>query len=184
MIQIHKTYITLPSGAMLSLDATQTFRPNPEFWTLWRSNKSEIKRSGIGVRREERSGQWRGYVQAYTEETRAETHAHCIETARKKAARQVCHPVIVSYDAFQGPRPKVACACFLEYEVVVSACKDGSFQLRLKCTTCDAKQSGAIAWDTFRREDVIDAIAHKVSCEILDAETPSLFDELKGVKWV
>ena len=177
-IKITDTYITLPSGKHLSLDARQTFTPDREFWSLWQSSKLDVKRSGVGVRLDEKTGEWRGYVRVNRDNgfsyTRSDLHAYWIEQAEAKAAQGNCEPVRIKSDAFLGLGP----CRHGEYEVIAKRCKNGTFQLRLRCCQCGSKTQNAIAWDTLGSETVINAIAYTLQ------ENRTVLDKLSGVDWV
>ena len=162
IIHVFDTYLALPSGRTISLDAVKTFAPNREFWALWRARKIEIKRAGIGVRLEKETGEWRGYVRGKYQGfsyTQSDLHAYWTELAKVKANGEQCGPVIVP-SAELSSSIKRPCDCLLTYQVVAKVCKNGTFQIRLKCVTCLSKTPGAIAWNDLGSELVIASIAH------------------------
>lgn len=193
IIQVADTYLTLPSGCTISLDAVGSFTPTREFWELWRNFKMDVQRAGIGVRLEEKTGEWRGYVRGKDRGfstrnfsySKNNLHANWVEKARKKAETEPCDPVIIDYADLPRPRPKPACLCFSEFQVFATVCRNDTFQLRLRCTTCDAKTPNAIGWDRLGQDIVIDAIANAIhSTSKAEKERTSLFEELKGIDWV
>lgn len=189
IITIMDTYIVLPSRRMLSLDAGRTFSPSREFWDLWRRRKAEVKRAGIGVRPDERTGEWRGYVkdasQGFSYSTQ-DLHAYWIARAKQKSeSGERCDPVILSYDEIPHTlHHKIDCLCSGEFQVAVKVCRNDTYQLRLQCKTCHTKTSGAIAYDLLGADIVVDAIAHALTTEPTRETPNSDLAEPRGVNWV
>ena len=162
ILQVFDTHIVLPSGRNLALDSLKSFMPSREFWQLWRASKLAVKRAGVFVKRE--GDEWRGYVREGTDAgfsyTQSDLHVYWTEKAKERANQHRCDPVIVGSGALPFSKSQPPCHCRQSYEVVAKVCKNGTFQLRLKCGTCLSKTLGAIAWNDLGSELVIGAIAH------------------------
>ena len=182
--QIHSTHIVLPSGSQLALDCTQSFTPNREFWQIWNANKQEVKRAGISVKRE-RFG-WRGYVrddtQGFSHGFHTDQHQLWTEKARDLAEGDTVLPVMTD-QAGLHQNIKPPCHHTGAFEVVAKVCRNETFQLRLRCDTCDRQTPAAIKWEHFNSDVVIRAIARALQTE--SVTEPPLFEELRGVdSWV
>ena len=185
--QVHSTYIVLPSGRQIALDALNRFSPNREFWDLWNTDKLAVKRAGLGVMRER--GQWRGYVRetgtgfSYS---RADLHRLWAEKATELAEGDPVPPVRISANSVSHIKG-LPCYQHREYEVIATVCSNGTYQIRLRCDVCDQKTPGAISWDAFDADVVIRSIARAIqqSTPGKNPSTPSLLDEIREVQeWV
>ena len=159
LLQIHDSYIQLPSGRQLTLDCQKAFTPDREFWDLWKQRKLDLKRAGVFVTREET--EYRGYVRSAEQGfsyNQADLHAYWISQAEKMAETEACEPVIVNAKDLGSDVPK-PCHSHSEYRVLAKRCVNGTYQLRLRCEKCAVKTPGAIAWEKLGSDVVIPAIA-------------------------
>ena len=185
-IEIYDTYISLPSGSQLALDGVRSFTPNQEFWQLWRDDKLAVKSTGISIKREPFG--WRGYVRDDAQgfsDTKADQHQHWTDKARDLAEDDTVLPVVIAHAAID-PNVKIPCKHTGEFEVVAKVCRNATFQIRLRCDTCDRQTQGAIKWEYFSSDFLIPAIAHAIQVDRVTEKTLTspLFEELKGVDWV
>ena len=159
LLQIHDSYIQLPSGRQLTLDCQKAFTPDREFWDLWKQRKLDLKRAGVFVTREET--EYRGYVRSAEQGfsyNQADLHASWITKAEQIAETEACEPVIVNAKDLGSDVPK-PCHSHSEYRVLAKRCVNGTYQLRLRCEKCAVKTPGAIAWEKLGSDIVIPAIA-------------------------
>lgn len=166
IIQVFDTYLTLPSGRMIALDAVQTFKPTHEFWQLWRAHKLEIKRAGVFVGKDE-SDRWRGYVRDVSEGfsySKPDFHVSWVSKAEQMSATDDCAPVIVKADTLASNVPRPCCRepGHTNFRVDAKKCKNDTYQLRLHCDLCESKTPGAIAWTKFGSDIVIRSIAYAI----------------------
>ena len=174
ILQIHETYIELPSGRQISLDCHNTFSPDHEFWELWRQRKMDVKSAGVFITKEDND--WRGHVRGADEGfsySQAELHAYWVSKAEQMAEAGNCDPVIVNAKALNRDVPH-PCQLHSDYRVLAKRCVNGTYQLRLRCDRCAVKTQGAIAWDKLGADVVIRAIA----LEIQDQPV------LNNIEWV
>lgn len=188
IIKVSETYLTLPSGKQIALDALKTFSPNREFWDLWHDRKLEVKRAGVFVEKND-TGEYRGVVRDASQGfsySPSDLHRYWTEKARQRAEQHNCVPVSIARADLRLSGSQFPCLCRGTYEVVVTICRNETFQLRLKCENCGAKTPGAITWNDLGSEIVICAIAYALQhqeCTERSARA-SLFDELKNHNWI
>lgn len=161
-IHIEATHIVLPSGNQLALDALQSFYPNQEFWSLWKADKLAVKRIGIVVKLEK--GGYRAYVRpGEASYSQSDRHKLWVEKAQELAdSNQQIPPIELSIEELPSHVHKLPCDLHWKYKMVAKACRNGTFQLRLRCEDCQLQTPNAIAWETFKPNIVIRAIARSL----------------------
>jgi len=165
ILTIHETYIVLPSGRQIALDALKRFTPNQELWDLWKSSKLNVKRAGVGITKKD--GRWQGYVipgDGSFSYTPSDLHAYWRAKAEQIAATNDCEPVIVKADilASDVPRPCRWQNGHTDFRVDAKKCKNDTYQIRLHCDRCDSKTPSAISWNKLGSDIVIRSIAYAI----------------------
>lgn len=165
ILTIHETYIVLPSGRQIALDARKRFEPNSELWNLWKASKRDVKRAGVGITKE--NGRWQGYVitgDGGFSYTQSDLHAYWRAKAEQMAGTDDCDPVIVKADTLASnvPRPCRRKTRHTDFRVDAKKCKNDTYQFRLHCDFCESKTPGAIAWAKFGSDIVIRSIAYAI----------------------
>ena len=149
------------------------FRPTPEFWNAWRTDKYAVKRAGLYVRPDGDSG-WIGIYNPSApppEISEHELHQQWIASARQHVAdgtAPLFFPSIPStFDTSlfsEKQFPKCGSRCSAVVSAVATS--NGSFQLRLMCGGCERK-GVPLKWSVLGCDLVVAAIA---SCLRVEAE--------------
>ena len=112
-------------------------------------------------------------------------HQLWTDKARDLAEGDTVLPVMIAHAVIHN-HVKTPCPHTGAFQVVAKVCRNRTFQLRLRCDTCDRQTQGAIKWEYFSSDVLIPAIAHAIQVDRVREKNLNspLFEELKGVSWV
>ncbi|MEH0007938.1 MAG: hypothetical protein V6Z82_04370 [Flavobacteriales bacterium] len=155
-------------------DDDYCFRPTPEFWDAWNTDKYAVKRAGLSVRKSP-DGEWIGVYNPsapHPELPEHELHQQWIASARQLVSDGMASPffppIPYGFDTslFSDKHfPKCGSRCALVVSETV-ATSNGNFQLYLTCGGCGRK-GVQLKGSVLGRELVVAAIA---ACLRADAE--------------